>query len=152
MLTESWLSDEILNAEINIPNFDIFRGDRCDRFRGGSAAYFRQNLNCRKESSFSNSTVDILTIKCKKLDTIYMVVYRPPDTCDSEWSEAINYINDTIDTIQANGGYNNIVISGDFNFSNLTWDRNILKIELNLSRQQQMLAQLLSKYDLFNMV
>ena len=41
MLTESWLSDEILNAEINIPNFDIFRGDRCDRFRGGSAVYFR---------------------------------------------------------------------------------------------------------------
>ena len=66
-----------------------------------------------------------------------MVVYRPPNTCDSEWNDAINYINVTIDQIQANGGYNNIVILGDFNFRNLTWDRNILKIDLNLNRQQQ---------------
>ena len=37
MITESWISDNILNAELNIQNFYIFRGDRCDRFRGGSA-------------------------------------------------------------------------------------------------------------------
>ena len=33
-----------------------------------------------------------------------MVVYRPLKTCDSEWGEAIYYINETIDIIQANGG------------------------------------------------
>ena len=54
--------------------------------------------------------------------------------------------------IQANGSYSNIVLTGDYNFKNLTWERNILKIYTNLTKQPNYLAMLLSKHDLFNMV
>ena len=96
-VTESWLNSDIVDAEACIDGFDLFRGDRSVRSRGGSALYLRSNLYSKKELSFSNSVCDVVIVKCKKLDTIFITVYRPPDTRDSEWSECINIISSTID-------------------------------------------------------
>ena len=100
VITESWLSSKILDTEIHILSFELFRGDRNYCYRQDSPAYLRQNSHCMKERSFSNSTVDILTFKCRKLDSIFRIIYRPPEMHDNEWDEAINIINDTIDTIE----------------------------------------------------
>ena len=53
---------------------------------------------------------------------------------------------------KAIGKYDRIFISGNFNFRSLTWENNILKIDQNLTGQQQKLAMLTSKYNLFNAV
>ena len=45
-MTETWLKPEILNSEVNIDGYNLFRCDRNLRERGGVAAYVRQDLAC----------------------------------------------------------------------------------------------------------
>lgn len=45
-LTETWLSSEIRDSEISLPEFDIFRTDRTSRVGGGTALYVHQILQC----------------------------------------------------------------------------------------------------------
>ena len=79
-LTETWLSEEIEDAEIQIEDFSVFRADRKFRSRGGAAAYLRSDLMCKSVLSYSNGVCEVILIKCKKLDMLFGVVYRPPST------------------------------------------------------------------------
>ena len=54
-LTETWLSAEVKNTEIEIPIYEIFRCDRADGIGGGSLLYIH---NCFQ------------TVACKELDDI----------------------------------------------------------------------------------
>ena len=40
-ISESWLEESFLNAEINIDGFTIYRADRNDRMRGGVCMYVK---------------------------------------------------------------------------------------------------------------
>ena len=52
-LTETHLSNELLDAEILIENYRCFRGDRQDgRDKGGSMIYVHNNISCIKINSF----------------------------------------------------------------------------------------------------
>ena len=73
-LTETWLSEDIENAEIQIEDYSIYRADRGYRSRGGVAAYFRSDLLCKTAFSFSNSVCEALLVKCKKLDIVFGVL------------------------------------------------------------------------------
>ena len=101
MLTETWLEDSILDAEIQIQGYDLFRADRIGRKCGGVATYLNSDLNCKLELSFSNGIVEALVIKCKKLDIIFVCVYRPPNTSVQEWSEALKRRNSNRFNVQA---------------------------------------------------
>ena len=61
-------------------------------------------------------------------------------TKNRELEETICWLFNEIVLIQNNSSYQTEMISGDFNFSNLTWYNDILKIYQNLAKQQQMLA------------
>ena len=71
-VTESWLEEEVLDAEIVIDGFDIFRSDRSQRSRGGVSCYLRKDLKCIKYSEFSNGVVEYVIIKCKLLYTLFV--------------------------------------------------------------------------------
>ena len=43
-LTVTWLHPGILDAEIDVSDYTLFRGDRDSRLRGGVALYMRVNL------------------------------------------------------------------------------------------------------------
>ena len=45
-LTETWLKPEILDAEIHIPGYNIFRSDRIKRIRGGGSPIFEGRSEC----------------------------------------------------------------------------------------------------------
>ena len=102
------------NAEVHIEDFTLFRTDRRFRSRGGVEAYLRSELMCKLVASYSNGVCETVLMKCKKLDTIIITVYRPPDKRDKEWMEAVSHLYETIDEIQAHGGYSITIISGDF--------------------------------------
>ena len=70
VLTETWLEPSILDAEINIPGFNIHRTDRCGRKRGGTCIYTRCDLPVSKFLSYSNGVVDTITIKIPSLDLV----------------------------------------------------------------------------------
>ena len=47
LLTETWLAPEILDAELNIEGYTLFRGDRSARIIGGAAIYLVNELFCK---------------------------------------------------------------------------------------------------------
>ena len=47
-LTETWVNCDISDAELYKENFDLFRADRDDRSRGGTAIYLNSDLNCKQ--------------------------------------------------------------------------------------------------------
>ena len=100
-LTETWLSNEICEAEVNFEGYDIFRADRTDRMRGGTALYMKSDLTCKLVNNFSNSVVEVVIVACKKLDTLFISVYRPPSTVNNEWKQAVEFIMNTVELSQS---------------------------------------------------
>ena len=152
ILSETWLDESICNAEIQMENFMLFRSDRSNRQRGGVALYLRKELNAKLVSAFSNSVVETLIVTCKKLNTIFISIYRPPSTKSDEWSQALEKLNDEISMIQSNGCYDTIICGGDMNFPNLKWEENLLMIDLELSNQEETFVSFMFANNLMNYV
>ena len=100
-ITDSWLSDNINDAEISIDNYSIFRSDRCDRIRGGVCLYLRNDLGSVTGYTYCNNTVETLIVKCKKLDTLFIVVYGPPNTSNELWNDSLYKLEEAINMLQA---------------------------------------------------
>ena len=128
-LTETWLCEDIGNAEIQIEGFSVFRSDRSHRTRGGVAAYFRSDLLCKSTLSYSNGVCEALLVKCRKLDIVFGVLYRPPNTTVEELRQCVNVVEEEIDLIQAHGDYRTVVLMGDFNFPSLKWEDILVRID-----------------------
>ena len=77
-LTETWLTSDVIDTEINIPGYSVFQSDRNGRTHGGVAFYLNSDLSGVMAHSFSNSVVETLTVKCKSIKTISGTVYNPP--------------------------------------------------------------------------
>ena len=152
MLTETWLSDEISDAEIQMENFEIFRSDRISRQRGGAAIYLRKELHSKVFNAFSNSVVETLIVTCKTLKIVFVCAYRPPSTKNEEWTQAINNLNNQIEMVQSNGGYDTIIFGGDMNFPNLNWVEKLPKIDLNLCNQEEVFVNFMFTHNLLNYV
>lgn len=103
-------------------------------------------------NNFSNGVVEIVIVKCKKLDMIFISVYRPPNTKNCEWDQAVEFIMTTIEFSQSNGDYNRIMMAGDFNFPTLIWNDSLPRIELKLNPQQEKFVIMLNDLCLLNMV
>ena len=52
VVTESWLTSDVLNPEIGIDGYNVFRTDRDSRISGGVCIYMRQDLTVKKDLSF----------------------------------------------------------------------------------------------------
>ena len=88
-VTETWFDESVESGEIFIENFSIYRADRIGRKRGGACLYIRSDIPVAPLFTFSNGMVEIVTVKIPLWDTILGVVYRPPDTTNEKWQEAI---------------------------------------------------------------
>ena len=152
IITETWLDNTILDAEVKIENYDTFRSDRKGRKRGGTAIFLRSELMCKLDTAYSNGVVETLLVKCKKLDTLFVSVYRPPDTKVNEWNEAISELETTIGMAQSDGNYGTIVMGRDFNLPNIKWENNFPKMELSLNNQEETFVDFLFKFCMFNYV
>jgi hypothetical protein len=102
VITESWLSPSILDAEVSIDGYHLYRTDRSGRSRGGVCAYIREDLATIPSLQWSNGAVEVLVLKARSLGSLIAGVYRPPDTTTEEWTEAINILEESISLAQAN--------------------------------------------------
>ena len=64
-LTETHLTHEILDAEISINGYNLFRSDRQKRSHGGVCTYVRKDLAAKIEMQFSDSYVDFFNPSIK---------------------------------------------------------------------------------------
>jgi len=118
--TETWY-DETIKEEVNIEGYNIFRCDRKETTRGGVAIYLHEKVEAEKICEISHNRCEMVAINIPELQTINIVVYRPPRT------EKIVF-DKILDEIEKN--YRNtqkpeptIILSGDFNFPFVDWNR-----------------------------
>ena len=80
-ITETWLNKNISNEEASITGYKIFRGDRNEKIKqGGTAIYLLQTLEAEQISNISHNKCEMVAIKIPNIQTINIVIYRPPDT------------------------------------------------------------------------
>ena len=89
--TETWLN-ETIKEDANINEFQCFRVDRIDRSRGGAAIYIRDQVEANIISKVNSGKCEMLAINLEHLNTINIVIYRPPDTALNTFKSIIQEI------------------------------------------------------------
>ena len=113
IFTETWLSPNITDDEISIPNFQKpLRLDRANRVGGGVAIYIRDNLFATVRLDLQVPSLEALwaEVHCKNRKLLIGGFYRPPDTGNHYW----DMIEESFDRAY-NTNFNDIIITGDFN-------------------------------------
>ena len=150
MFTETHLNQNISDAEITMPGFNIIRADRKDRYRGGTCIYINENLPYTQLMSWSNSICEICAIEVQ--ETILICIYRPPDCRNHEFHEAIKELEDLLER----NDDKDIVIAGDFNFPNIRWKETnppcLSAEEGSLNSQSKKLLEVLEDNSIFQFV
>ena len=121
ILTETHLKADILDEEIQIPDFNIHRCDRrADRKCGGVAIYTHNSLQVNESSvhTFSNSVCELLAIELVEPNLHILCLYRPPDTSGDEFQECLSEVKNYMDQIPTG---DDVLLIGDFNFPFLKW-------------------------------
>ena len=152
-LSETWLREH-KDAEVNIPGYVLFRGDRVKHKRrygrnsGGVAIYVREDIAGTFECTlnFSNGAVEVLAIHSTVLDLHIVCVYRQPDnqanrSTSKAFKQAINKLHTTLAGIPQQ----NIIITGDFNLPHTDWScGNIQKLP-GAPKDEQEMIEILNK-------
>ena len=76
-LTETHLTPSILDAEVSITGYDLFRSDRMERSHGGVATYVRKDLAVKTFVKDSNSYCDSLILHVPQINLFIINLYRP---------------------------------------------------------------------------
>ena len=121
-LTETHLNDTVLEAEINITNYTIFRQDRTGgRRNGGIATYVHSSIaaQCQLIKTFSNNYIEFNILYFSKLEMLLINMYRPPDCQTNLFNEALQEIQETIE--EYNENFPTTIITGDLNFPETNW-------------------------------
>ena len=92
MLTETHLSIDIEDSEVNINGWNVLRGDRSNRKCGGSIIYTKDGLTVANESNFSNDYCDVVAVYISNRNIAMISVYRPPSCPTAKFSEVISYM------------------------------------------------------------
>ncbi len=115
VFTETWLSPEIANDNILIPNFSPpFRCDRTGRPGGGVAIYVRDTLYAKelKDLSINNLEAVWIELHLNRHKLIVGGIYRPPDSNNNHWT----LLQESVDRA-FNQTCDNILVTGDFNIN-----------------------------------
>ena len=78
-VTETHLNPNILDAEVAVDGYELFRSDRKERTHGGVAIYVRKDIVVKTAVQESNSYCDSLILHIPQLDMVLINIYRPPN-------------------------------------------------------------------------
>ena len=122
-LTETHLKPEILDAEVKIEGWSLYRSDRGPgKSHGGVAIYLRNDLIGQLVTVHSNSQCETLVVKVKTLNLLLMCVYRPPDSTVENFCESMKICQKAIDDVtEKDPKVKDILILGDFNLPCISW-------------------------------
>ena len=122
-LTETHLKPEILDAEVKIEGWSLYRSDRGPgKSHGGVAIYLRNDLIGQLVAVHSNSQCETLVVKVKTLNLLLMCVYRPPDSTVENFCESMKICQKAIDDVtEKDPKVKDILILGDFNLPCISW-------------------------------
>ena len=119
-ITESWCNPDILDSEITIAGYDLFRKDRILRGGGGVLLFIKTRygaiLNKRMEDYNIEDTLFCDITLGKKDKLLIGIIYRSPNLHDDLNAAIFNQIQKMEDTDSSH-----ILLFGDFNFPEINW-------------------------------
>ena len=118
--TETWLNNSI-KEDADIEGYKLFRGDRKEKKRGGTAIYLIDNLDAELICEMSHEKCEMVAIHIPNIQTVNIVVYRPPKTKLQQFNIILNKIKEIFNKLEKPDP--TIVLSGDFNFPFVKWKR-----------------------------
>ena len=106
---------------VNFPGYSIYRCDRQARKCGGVCVFVRDDVSAECIGSFDNGVCELLVLNMHSLNTVLVVIYRPPDTRLSEFSPVLSELNNLLSDLPAPAP--KLVLMGDLNFpsSVMSW-------------------------------
>ena len=133
-LTETHLSDSILDAEISINNYDVIRSDRTQRKQGGVALYLHHTITVDDTNKFSDNYTESVMTYLKKSKLIIIVIYRAPNTPSASFRKCLH----SVETFINKNKNSDVLMMGDFNFRFLDWKtETINKLGIPVEEQDQ---------------
>ena len=117
---KSKLTDKVINAEIHIPGYTLFRQDWKARTGRGVCTYVKDRIAAKVKLAFSNDQVKVLIITMKPTNIINVNMYRPPNTTEEAFSEALAMVQETIDKVRSEEPRMQLVVkTGEYNFPDI---------------------------------
>ena len=114
-ISETWLTDEISDGEINIPDFRVFRRDRDGRRGGGVCLYVHHTINFKLLTNISHPTLEMIWINMQIAIGYHNLnvgcLYRPPDERVQFWTT----LEEVLEPLEGS----DIVLLGDLNVDTL---------------------------------
>ena len=125
-LTETHLNPEILDAEIQIKNYTLFRSDRQGRTHGGVCTYVRNDLATSVILKDSNSYCDTLVLRIHQLNLLLINLYRPPKCPSNLFLQSLHTIKNIITSFEEHDKRSHdILLTTDCNFPQIKWTHGI---------------------------
>ena len=123
-VSETHLTPDIHNDEVNIDGYQILRNDRTHKGGGGVAIYFKSVLDCTRLSKYEDEDIEAIWIDLLSHSQRLLIgcVYRPPDV--SLFFDKFHQILDKVWMTRRN-----VVIAGDFNSDMLSRSGNGTKLK-----------------------
>ena len=118
--TETWLNDYI-EKDIKIDGYQLYRGDRKNKGGGGVAIYIKNEYDAEKIGEMSVGGVEMTAIFIKRINTINIVIYRPPDAATNDFLSVLENVDEIVSRV--NRPEPTVLITGDFNFPFIRWVR-----------------------------
>ena len=79
VILESHLSEGILDAEVDIKDYNLHRSDRKTRKCGGAAIYVHNSIQIDNIEKYSDTVCEAVMLYSKTLNQVIIGVYRPPN-------------------------------------------------------------------------
>ena len=148
-ICETWLKPHVTDAQIYIENYQIIRQDRVKRDCGGVVLYIHNSLPVTSSHYFDDDTCEAVVCYVNSIKTIFISLYRPPDTPTHSFEKLLHFMQKHIKNICSNN-HLDIHVMGDFNLPEMPWNHEN-SAQKSLSKSGQMLQNfieenLLSQY------
>ena len=131
--TESWLNSSIDNAEFLPEGYSVYRRDRPNHRHRGEFFAFKEDLPITRRSDLESKSETLwcqLNIKGERT-ILFGTVYKPKH---DDTTTFIDFAK-SLDLINSCNKLNDIVIQGDFNQPNISWEDNSILPDVNASKE-----------------
>ena len=150
-LTETHLNEGILDCEVKIEGFNIFRADRLAAKQGGVIIYVKDNvkdLEVILRESIGN--IETLVLYTKELNLVIILVYRPQTAELMNFRTMLTKMENKLESLGCPTP--SIILTGDFNFPLLRWVSGTASLLESEHNQGNQLIEFASKYFLVQVV
>ena len=126
-IAETWLKNYITDAQVSIPNYNVFRADRTVSKNGGALLYVHDSIVVDNFSSFDDDTCSGVICLSTQSSCFIACVYRPPSASVESFSNLLIFISEFINAHNKLDKMK-IFLFGDFNFPKISWEEDKITV------------------------